>query len=87
MMEYAKLYEFDLLLCTIPNVPDRIHTFKNAYIKNSGFKYIDLAKILGAEDAGSHWIDGLLGTNDIHPSLNGQYVIASFMLAELSHLL
>lgn len=87
MMEYAKLYGFDLLLCTIPNVPDRIHTFKNAYIKSSGFKYIDLAKMLGAEDIGSHWIDGLLGTDNTHPSLNGQYAIASFMLAELSHLL
>lgn len=64
---------------TIPNVPDILHTYKNAYIKASGCKYVDMAAILGATEADATWFNGLLGSDNIHPTTAGAKVIANLI--------
>lgn len=59
------------ILTTIPNIPSRNHTYKNEYIKNSGYRYIDFAKALGATEKGSGWYSDMLSTDNIHPSQSG----------------
>ena len=67
----------DLWVTTIPNVPTRDHTYKNAYIREN-FKYIDISKLVGAEESTS-WYEGLLYTDNVHPSAEGDFYIANIM--------
>lgn len=67
------------ILATIPNVPNILHTYKNAWIKNdSGCRYIDFAEAVGAESANSTWYTGCLeeGTSRIHPTVDGARLLA-----------
>lgn len=71
------------IFCTIPNTPTQRNTFKNTLIRDSGFNYIDLAKFVGADTAGSTWYSGLLSNDNVHPSTVGDVVIAKFMESSL----
>ena len=70
------------ILCTIPNVPNINHNYKNEIIRNSGHRYIDLAKAVGS-DISTGWYDGLLSTDNVHPSADGDQMIAKFMRTQL----
>ena len=70
------------ILCTIPNVPNINHNYKNEIIRNSGYRYIDLAKAVGS-DILTGWYDGLLSTDNVHPSTDGEKMIAQFMRTQL----
>ena len=61
------------ILATIPNVPTIDHTYKNAWVKASGYRYIDFAEAVGAESAGSTWYTGCLETSTprVHPTTDG----------------
>lgn len=61
---------------TIPNVPNYQHTFKNAWIKASGYRYVDWAKAVGAENAGSSWYTGMLSSDNVHPTELGAKALA-----------
>ena len=60
----------------IPNVPNYRHTFKNAWIKASGYRYVDWAAAVGAEEAGSSWYTGMLSSDNVHPSELGAKALA-----------
>lgn len=79
--------DIELILCTIPNVRGgtvddtnissaRNHSFKNEWIRNSGYRYIDFCKVVGADDNIS-WKDGLLSDDGVHPNTLGAEVLAS----------
>lgn len=72
------------LPCTIPNVPDRIMKYKNDIIRGSKLQYIDVASYLGASNIGSNWYDGLLSSDNVHPSNLGSTKIAELLFTELS---
>lgn len=61
------------ILATIPNVPTIDHTYKNAWVKASGHRYIDFAEAVGAESSGSTWYTGCLETSTprVHPTADG----------------
>lgn len=71
------------ILATIPCVPSIDHTKKNAYIKNSGCRYIDFAKAVGAENAGSSWYDGMLSEDNVHPTALGAQALASRFMVDV----
>lgn len=88
LKEYCNANKIKLIAVTIPNTPSHLHTYKNAYIKASGVMYIDVAEALGASEAGSHWYDGLINVDNIHPSYEmGRQVIASKIISSLPELL
>ena len=77
----------ELILCTIPNVRGgavddtdisnaRNHSFKNEWIRNSGYRYIDFCKAVGADD-NVNWYDGMLSSDGVHPDVLGAEVLAS----------
>lgn len=72
----------ELLLCTIPNTPTVINTFKNAVVKSSGYQYIDFAKAVNAESQGATWYNGMLSSNNVHPTELGAKVLASRFLLD-----
>lgn len=59
------------ILATIPNCPNQLNTFKNEWVRNSGYRYIDFAKAVGAESAGSSWYTGMLSSDNVHPTALG----------------
>ena len=68
--------DIELVLCTIPNVPSINNSFKNEIIRNSGYRYIDFAKAVGAEDVGSSWYTGMLSSDEVHPDVLGAQKLA-----------
>ncbi len=75
--------EIELILSTVPNVPDRDHTYKNEIVRNSGFRYIDICDAVGADDS-VNWLSGLLGDDDVHPtSTIGAATIANYIVNHL----
>ncbi len=74
------------ILATIPNVPDRNHTLKNEYVKNSGYRYIDFAAAVGANEVGSLWYDGMLHTDNVHPTSLGAEALAQQVLKDVPEL-
>lgn len=71
------------ILATIPCVPSIDHTKKNEYIKNSGWRYVDFAKAVGAETAGSSWYDGMLSGDNVHPTALGAQALASRFMVDV----
>lgn len=66
--------EIKLIFSTIPSTPINDNSYKNQYIYDSGYKYVDINRMVGASENTS-WYEGLLGEDNIHPSTNGTNVI------------
>lgn len=69
------------ILCTIPNVtnPAYNNTQKNAWIRNSGHRYIDLA-------ASMENISGWLSSDGVHPNEVGARYMAATIITEMPEL-
>ena len=78
LIALCKSENINLILCTIPNTPTVSNTYKNAIIRSSGYQYIDLAKAVGS-DTSTAWYTGLLSSDNVHPSVTGDKMIAKFM--------
>ena len=69
------------ILATIPNTPTRDNSYKNAWVRASGYRYVDFAKAVGAESAGSSWFTGMLYTDNVHPtSLGAKALYTRFII-------
>ena len=73
----------ELILVTIPNVPNIRHDYKNEIIRASGYRYIDFAKAVNAEAVGSAWYSGMLSTDNVHPTQEGAKALASRFLLDV----
>lgn len=71
-----------VILATIPCVPDRDHTYKNAYVRTSGKRYIDFAKAVNGETAGATWYAGMLSNDNLHPTNLGAMALYAEVLAD-----
>ncbi len=58
------------VFCTIPNVQTVSHVGKNAWVKASGYMYIDFCKGVGADETTS-WLGNMLSNDGVHPSVTG----------------
>lgn len=86
------------ILCTIPTVvggkPEdsnvqgfRQHKFKNQWIKESGYRYIDFAEAVGANDDTGLWYEGMLSSDFIHPSETGAITLCLKALTDFPELM
>ena len=80
-LSLCKLNNIMPILATIPNVPQRTHIAKNKIVKESGYRYIDFAHAVGADEQGATWYDSLLSSDNIHPSVQGARVLYGEALA------
>lgn len=86
LQNICNYYNVELVLATIPNVPERNHNYKNDIVKNSGYRYVDINEAVGA-DIDPNWYDGLLSSDKVHPTLNGgDYVIAMAVINAIPEL-
>lgn len=74
-------YGIEPVLATIPTVPERSKTGLSNYIRNLGYRYIDFAKAVGATEEGV-WNEGLLSSDNVHPTALGAKVLASQVLVD-----
>ena len=70
------------ILTTIPNTPTMNNIYKNEYVRNSGYRYIDFASAVGATEANSSWFDGMLSSDNVHPSNTGAQALAQQVLKD-----
>ncbi len=62
--------DINLILSTIPNAGDRVHDYKNAIVRASGYRYIEFSEAVGADGEGN-WYRGMLSNDNVHPTIKG----------------
>ena len=82
LIALSEEYGFEIVFATIPTVPTRYHEAKNKWIRESGYRYIDVAAGLGADGTGK-WCDGYLSGDGVHPSARGGEAIFRRIVADL----
>lgn len=72
LIEICKSNNIILVLATIPTCPTFNNDYKNEYVKNCGYRYIDFAQSVGAYE-NIEWYSGMLedGEQRIHPTSSG----------------
>lgn len=92
LVEICSAYSIELVLTTIPVTPTMNNSHKNAVVKNSGYRYIDINEAVGGSSSG--WYSGLLSSDNVHPTntystdgLNGCVVIAARVMADLPEIM
>jgi lysophospholipase L1-like esterase len=73
---------FEIVFVTIPTIPTRSHEAKNKWIRESGYRYIDMAAALGADGTGA-WHEGYLSSDGVHPTNSGGKAIYEKIVADL----
>lgn len=70
------------IFATIPTVPTVNNEAKNAWVKASGYRYIDFAKAVGADGTGA-WYSGMLSGDNVHPTAKGAKALYTQVLIDL----
>ena len=74
------------ILSTIPCVPNRINEAKNAWVRASGYRYIDFNRAVGA-DKSKEWYPGMLCPDRVHPAENGAAALYSQVLIDFPEIM
>ncbi len=74
------------ILSTIPCVPDRINEAKNAWVRASGYRYIDFNRAVGAHKS-KEWYPGMLCPDRVHPAANGAAALYSQVLIDFPEIM
>ena len=82
LINLADILGFEIVFTTIPTVPNINHEAKNKWIKESGYRYIDMAAGLGADGTGA-WTEGYLHTDKVHPTARGAEAIYKQVIKDL----
>jgi hypothetical protein len=86
LKEICENRRFELILSTIPNVPEVDNSYKNAYVKESGYRYIDFASSVGASN-GTTWYDNMLHEDMVHPLDQGAIALYTQAITDVPELL
>ena len=79
--------DIELIFVTIPNTSKPMNnTYKNAWIKESGYRYVDVAEAVDGENLNSTWYSGYLGSDQVHPSDAGAKAIAERFVVDVPEL-
>lgn len=74
--------DIELILATTPTVPTISHEYKNAYVRESGLRYIDFAEAVGASADGV-WYADMLSSDGVHPTDKGAMALFGAVIADL----
>ncbi len=75
------------ILATVPNVPDRINSYKNEWVRASGYRYIDFARAVGGVETGSGWYKDMLFTDMVHPTSKGAQALYMQVLVDFPEIM
>lgn len=76
----------EMIFATVPTVPSVNNEQKNAWVKSSGYRYIDFAKAVGADGTGA-WFSGMLSTDNVHPTEKGAKALYTQAITDFSEFL
>ena len=74
------------ILATIPETPTVINTFKNEWVRSSGYRYIDFAFAVGS-DKNKSWYPEMLYTDNVHPATKGAMALYARVLVDFPEIL
>ena len=93
LLAICKKYGITPILCTVPTVPGIVHEALSAWIRASGYRYIDVAKAVGSQADGT-WYAGMRqddmpggGSDTVHPSEYGAQIIAQQWLIDFPEIM
>lgn len=75
------------IFARIPCTPTNNNWYKNRVIENSGYRFVNFAKAVGANDIGSSWNSGLLSGDNLHPTEMGAKVLANQLLIDFNEII
>ena len=70
------------VLSTVPSVPAINHAGKTRWVRESGYRYIDVAAAVQKDEAAGLWHEGFLEAAGIHPTTAGAKAIARKVLSD-----
>lgn len=70
------------VLATIPSVPTRNNSFKNEWVRASGYRYVDFAKAVEDPNNVGYWYADMLSSDGVHPSELGAKALAMQVLID-----
>lgn len=73
------------VLSTVPSTPKVDNSFKNGWVRNSGVRYIDMERAVGAHKS-KEWYPGMLSPDLIHPAALGAQALYIRALADMPEL-
>ena len=76
----------ELILTTIPTTPTRNMETISEYVRNSGLRYIDFYKAVGANSSGE-WYSGMLAKDNVHPTALGAEALAAQVLVDFPEIM
>lgn len=71
-----------LVLATIPTVPGRDKEGITAFVRSSGYRYVDFYAAVEADATGT-WKEGYLSSDNVHPTAAGAQAMATRILDDL----
>ena len=86
VINICKRYGITPIFATIPTVPTINNEQKNAWIRSSGYRYIDFAKAVGA-DASGNWYSGMIESDNVHPTEQGGKALYGRVLTDFPEIM
>lgn len=85
-LQYCNENEVEPIFATIPTVPRVNNEAKNAWVRSSGYRYIDFALAVGATSSGT-WYSGMLSSDNVHPTEKGAKALFARFLVDLPEIM
>lgn len=85
-LQYCQNNNVTPIFGTIPTVPSINHEQKNAWIRSSGYRYIDFAKAVGS-NANGVWYSGMLSSDNVHPTAQGARALFAQVLIDFPEIM
>lgn len=92
MLSLCESYGITAILSTIPSVPTQIHEALNTWVRNSGYRYVDIAAAVETGVADNYTWRGwgtsnaLLSSDQVHPTSHGAAEMALRVLLDFPEL-
>lgn len=86
LITLSNAFGFDIVVATIPTVPEIYHVGQNYAARNSGYRVIDFAAAVGA-NADGNWFSDMLSTDNVHPTATGAKALYMRFIADFPEIM
>lgn len=75
------------ILATIPCIPNGNNSYKNAWVRSSGYRYIEFANAVNTAQDASTWFENMLSSDNVHPDIQGAIALACRAIEDVPELM
>lgn len=83
VIKLCKEYSIELILTKLPNTPIIFNDWKNKYVTESGYRYVDIYNSVIEDGTTNSWKEGFINPDNIHPSHSGTIAISEQILKDI----